>query len=304
MVWIDDLLRNADLAMYSAKSDIKGTCRFFEPAMHIALLGRLEAKRELQLAIERGEFELYYQPIVDLSTGAFISLEALIRWRHPTRGLVFPDEFIPLAEETGAIVSIGRWVLGEACNEAAKLERLAGTAAPTVSVNISGRQLQEPGLVGDILKALREADLAPEKLIIEITETVMISDVDLALDKLHELAEHGIQLAVDDFGSGYSSLNYIRRFPIDFLKIDRAFTTDLSKSAEVSALTKTILDLAHILGVKAVAEGIERPDQLERLQQLGCELGQGYLFMKPREAAEIENEILTRLKVGRVETPA
>jgi diguanylate cyclase (GGDEF)-like protein/PAS domain S-box-containing protein len=299
-VSVDDLLRNADLAMYSAKTNGKGNCRTFEPEMHVALLSRLEAKRELQLAIERDEFELFYQPIVELSSGAFVSIEALIRWRHPTRGLIPPDEFIPLAEETGSIVSIGRWVLKEACAEGARLARLAGTAAPSISVNISGRQLQEPDLVADILRALREAGLAPERLILEITETVMISDIELALIRLHELSGHGIRLAVDDFGSGYSSLNYIRRFPIDILKIDRAFITDLTKSAEVAALTKTILNLAHILGVTAVAEGIERLDQLEKLQELGCQLGQGYLFMKPLAAAAIESEILTRLTLGKV----
>ncbi len=294
-VSVDDLLRNADLAMYSAKTNGKGTYRLFEPEMHAALLGRLDAKRELQLAIERDEFELFYQPIVELTSGAFVSLEALIRWRHPTRGLVLPDEFIPLAEETGAIVSIGRWAVKEACAEGARLVRLAGSAAPAVSVNISGRQLQEPRLVADILLALHETGLAPGKLILEITETVMIADLELALSRLHELSEHGIQLAVDDFGSGYSSLNYIRRFPIDILKIDRGFTTDLTKSAEVAALTKTILDLAHILGVTAVAEGIERPDQLEKLRELGCELGQGFLFMEALEAPEIEDAILARL---------
>jgi diguanylate cyclase (GGDEF)-like protein/PAS domain S-box-containing protein len=296
---VDDLLRNADLAMYAAKSEHTGTCRLFEPAMHLALLDRLEAKRELQLAVERNEFELYYQPIVDLFSGAFVSIEALIRWRHPSRGLVPPDDFIPLAEETGAIIPIGRWVLKQACAEAAKLEHLAGAASPTISVNISGRQLQDSGLVDDVLTALREAALAPERLILEITETVMISDVDLALTRLRELGDHGIQLAVDDFGSGYSSLNHIRRFPINILKIDRLFTADISESAEVAALTKTILELAQILGITAVAEGIERPDQLAKLQQLGCQLGQGYLFMKPRAAATIETEVLSRLRAGR-----
>jgi EAL domain-containing protein (putative c-di-GMP-specific phosphodiesterase class I) len=209
-----------------------------------------------------------------------------------------PDRFIPLAEETGAIVSIGRWVLREACQEAAKLQRLAGGAAPSICVNLSGRQLQEPTLVHDVLALLAESELPPEKLVLEITETVMISDVELALSRLQELSANGIRLAVDDFGSGYSSLNYIRRFPINILKIDRAFIADLNESAEVASLTRTILDLAAILGVTPVAEGIERPDQLSELQALECALGQGYLFMRPVEAAEIERELLRRLDVS------
>jgi diguanylate cyclase (GGDEF)-like protein/PAS domain S-box-containing protein len=293
-VTVDDLLRNADLAMYATKTERKGTCRLFEPEMHLALLGRLEAKRELKLAIERSEFELHYQPIVELSNSSIVSLEALIRWRHPSRGLVPPSEFIPLAEETDAISSIGRWVLREACREAARLERLVGTGAPSISVNISARQLQEPDFVQDVLTALSDAELAPEKLVLEITETVMILDLELALDRFRQLSAHGIQLAVDDFGAGYSSLNYIRRFPIDTLKIDRLFIADLSESTEVAALTATIVNLAHVLGVKSVAEGIERPDQLERLRAIGCEYGQGYLFMRPVDAATIERELVSR----------
>jgi diguanylate cyclase (GGDEF)-like protein/PAS domain S-box-containing protein len=292
---VDDLLRDADVAMYSAKANGKGICRTFESEMHVALLGRLELKRELQLALERKEFELKYQPIVDLSTGAFDSLEALIRWNHPERGTVAPDQFIPLAEETGAIVSIGRWVLREACVEAAKLERLAGGSAPKICVNVSGRQLQEPELVNDVMRILSETGLPPEKLVLEITETVMISDLELALGRLKELSAQGIWLAVDDFGSGYSSLNYIRRFPINILKMDRGFIADLNTSAEVASLTRTILDLARILGVTPVAEGIERQDQLDELRELGCVLGQGFLFMRPVAAAEIEQEILRRL---------
>jgi diguanylate cyclase (GGDEF)-like protein/PAS domain S-box-containing protein len=296
-VSVDDLMRNADVAMYSAKTDGKGIWRTYESAMRVALLGRLELKRELQLAIERREFVLHYQPIVDLETGAIVSLEALVRWNHPRRGLVGPDHFIPLAEETGAIVSIGRWALQEACVEGAKLRKLAGHAAPSVSVNVSGRQLQEPKLISEILLFLGRTGLPPEKLVLEITETVMISDVDLALRRLQDLSASRIQLAVDDFGSGYSSLNYIRRFPINILKIDRAFIADMTDSAEVAALTETILDLSRILGVTPVAEGIERADQCDELRRLGCVLGQGYHFMAPVEAESIEREIVRRLAV-------
>jgi diguanylate cyclase len=215
------------------------------------------------------------------------------------RGFVPPDQFIGIAEETGAIVSIGRWALQEACAQAAKLRRLAGNGAPSMSVNISGRQLQQPELVRDILQVLAETGLPPEKLILEITETVMISDVELALSRLQELSASNIQLAVDDFGSGYSSLNYIRRFPINILKIDRGFIADVNESEEVAALAETILDLARILRFTPVAEGLERPDQLDKLRKLGCSLGQGYLFMRPVAAAEIEQEILRRAAAPR-----
>jgi diguanylate cyclase (GGDEF)-like protein/PAS domain S-box-containing protein len=292
---VDELLRNADVAMYAAKADGKGVCRTFESSMHVALLGHLELKRELQRALERNEFELLYQPIVDLETEEIVSMEALIRWNHPTRGAISPASFIPIAEETGAIVAVGRWALEQAATHASRLLRLTGGAGPSVSVNISGRQLQESELVSDIIRILIRSNLPARKLVLEITETVMISDVELAMTRLLELTAKGIQVAVDDFGSGYSSLNYIRRFPINVLKIDRGFIADLNTSAEVASLTKTILDLATILDVIPVAEGIETVDQLAELRRLGCRRGQGYLFMKPVSAAAIEEEVLRRL---------
>ena len=289
---VDTLLRNADVAMYEAKASGKGTCRHFSPEMHDALVDQLELKRELVTAIERGEFELRYQPVVDLATHRFVSLEALIRWNHPVRGFISPDEFIPIAEASGAIVPLGRWALRAACEHALRVQRRVGPAAPSISVNLSTRQLQEPALVAETIAILKETGLAPEKLVLEITETAMISDFDLVLSRLRDLRAANIRVAVDDFGSGYSSLNYIRRLPIDVLKIDRAFIADIGESAEVAALTETIIALARIIGVVVVAEGIETEAQLAEVTRLGCDLGQGYLFLRPVDADEIERVVV------------
>ena len=295
----DLLLRNADVAMYAAKASAKGSCRVFSSDMHTAFLGRMQLKRELQAAIESNALELRYQPVVDLETGDFVSLEALVRWNHPTRGYVSPDEFIPIAEESGAIVALGRWALKTACEKGARLGWIVGPRSPTISVNLSGRQLQEPTLVSDTMQVLSETGLAPEKLVLEVTETAMISDFDLALSRLRDLRASKIRVAVDDFGSGYSSLNYIRRLPIDVLKIDRAFIAEIGESPEVVALTKTILDLAAIIGVVAVAEGIETVDQLATLRELGCARGQGYLFMAPVTGEEIEEAVAAQVRARR-----
>jgi diguanylate cyclase (GGDEF)-like protein/PAS domain S-box-containing protein len=294
-VSVDTLLRDADVAMYSAKASGKGTCQAFADEMHEAVLERLELKRELQLALERGEFQLFYQPIVDLASGDFVSLEALLRWRHPERGFIPPSQFIELAEETGAIVPIGRWVLQQACEEAARLVSLFGDFAPGMCVNLSARQLQRSELVPDVLDSLQQSGLPAERLVLEITETAMMVDVEPALAKLHALREHGVRLAVDDFGSGYSSLNYVRSFPINLLKIDRAFTADIDKPGDVASLARTIVDLTEILGITAVAEGIENPAQLERLRGIGCTLGQGFLFMPPSPAHDVEAELTRRI---------
>ena len=299
---VDTLLRNADVAMYEAKASGKGRCRHFSPEMHDALVDQLELKRELVTAIERGEFELRYQPVVDLATRQYVSLEALIRWNHPVRGLISPDEFIPIAEASGAIVALGRWALRAACEHAVRLHWRVGPSAPSMSVNLSTRQLQEPTLVAETITVLRETGLPPEKLVLEITETAMISDFDLVLSRLMDLRKANIRVAVDDFGSGYSSLNYIRRLPIDLLKIDREFIADIGGSAEVAALTETIIDLARIIGVVAVAEGIETEAQLAELTRLGCALGQGYLFLRPVDGDEIER-VLVEQRQGRGDTP-
>jgi diguanylate cyclase (GGDEF)-like protein/PAS domain S-box-containing protein len=292
---VDTLLRNADVAMYEAKAGGKGTRRHFSPEMHDALVDQLELKRELVTAIERGEFELHYQPVVDLATHQFVSLEALVRWNHPVRGFISPDDFIPIAEASGAIVPLGRWALRTACEQALRLHWRVGPSAPSISVNLSTRQLQEPTLVSETISILKETGLPPEKLVLEITETAMISDFDLVLSRLKDLRAANIRVAVDDFGSGYSSLNYIRRLPIDVLKIDRAFIADIGESAEVAALTETILALARIIGVVVVAEGIETEAQLAEVTRLGCDLGQGYLFLRPVDAAEIERVVVEQV---------
>ncbi|MDQ3889379.1 MAG: EAL domain-containing protein [Actinomycetota bacterium] len=289
---VDALLRNADVAMYTAKEAGKNVYRVFEPEMHAAVLERLELKRALQIALDRGEFELHYQPIVDLESEATVSIEALLRWRHPERGLISPAMFVPLAEETGLIVPLGRWVLETACVEGRRLLELIGDGAPSISVNLSARQLQHPELLDDVENILRTSRLPAEKLILEITESVMIADIDLALLRLDELKRRGVRLAVDDFGSGYSSLNYIRRFPIDILKVDRSFIADVGTPGEVSSLTETMIELAAILGVVPVAEGIEDRAQLERLREMHCQLGQGFLFSKPLPAGSVEAMLL------------
>jgi diguanylate cyclase (GGDEF)-like protein/PAS domain S-box-containing protein len=286
----EELLRNADVAMYMAKAEGKGRYQMFEPTMHSSVLKRLELKADLLRASDNGEFLMYYQPIYRLGDGELSGVEALIRWQHPEKGLVPPDQFIPLAEETGLIVPIGKWVMEESCREAIILQRASPsrTQPITMSVNLSARQLQEPELVHDVAAVLRESGIEPETLVVEITESVMMADTDFSVTRLKELKMLGVSLAVDDFGTGYSSLNYIRRFPIDILKVDKSFIDGIAEGGEESALTEAILQLAHVLKLRAVAEGIESKDQFDRLIELHCEMGQGYLFARPLEKKAIE----------------
>ena len=284
----DTLLRNADLAMYMAKRGGRGRYVIFESSMHSAALKRMEMEADLRHAISRNELELRYQPIVDLETGVMISIETLLRWRHPQRGLLAPLGFIPLAEETGMIVSIGRWVLHEACMQAAEWRREQEQAKEmSIAVNVSARQIQDPSLVRDVQSALARAGLPPGALVLEITESVMMYDTETALQRFRELKSLGVRLAVDDFGTGYSSLAYLKRFPVDILKIDKAFVDGVGDGADEAVLTNAIVSLGSTLSLRTVAEGIEQPQQLARLQALGCNLGQGFLFSRPVRAEQV-----------------
>jgi diguanylate cyclase (GGDEF)-like protein/PAS domain S-box-containing protein len=275
----EELLRNADVAMYMAKRDSKGSYRVFEPAMHERVVERLELQAELQRALELHQLEIHYQPVVRLDQRNDYGVEALLRWMHPTRGTIPPLQFIPLAEETGLIVPIGRWVLQEACRQGVRLQREFPRTPPlTMSVNLSVKQLQSESIVDDVRDALATSGLPPSALVLEITETVMMADTDLAVRRLSELKELGVLLAMDDFGTGYSSLSYLSRFPVDILKMDRSF---LSSEHYESGLAAAIIALGNSLSLDVVAEGIELPEQIASLRQLGCELGQGFLFAKP-----------------------
>jgi diguanylate cyclase (GGDEF)-like protein len=275
----EELLRNADVAMYMAKRDSKGSYRVFEPAMHERVVERLELQAELQRALELHQLEIHYQPVVRLDPRDDYGVEALLRWMHPTRGTIPPLNFIPLAEETGLIVPIGRWVLQEACRQGVLLhERFPRPTPLTMSVNLSVKQLQSESIIDDVRSALEASGLPASALVLEITESVMMADTDLAVRRLHELKELGVLLAMDDFGTGYSSLSYLSRFPVDILKMDRSF---LSAEHDESGLAAAIIALGTSLSLDVVAEGIELPEQIVSLRELGCELGQGFLFAKP-----------------------
>jgi diguanylate cyclase (GGDEF)-like protein/PAS domain S-box-containing protein len=292
---VEEILRNADVAMYMAKENGKGRYQVFEPAMHETALRRLELKADLQRAVEHGEFILHYQPVIELESGRITGVEALIRWIHPSRGMVPPLEFIPLAEETGLIVTIGRWVLQEACMYAKDLQERYPMDPPFhMAVNLSARQLQRPEIVDEVREILLETGLEPSSLILEITESVMMSNMELSIERLGELKGLGVLLAVDDFGTGYSSLNYIQHFPVDILKVDKSFVDAMNSDVRKSALTATILKLAQDLDLKPVAEGIERADQLEALLELHCDLGQGFFFAKPLDREALQGLLTER----------
>ena len=285
-----DLLRDADVAMYAAKRGGKGGVARFEPTMRTLAVERLNLRADLERAVERNELILYYQPIVRLDSGGVIEVEALARWRHPLRGLLGPDHFIPLAEETGLIVPIGRHLLRLACREATAWRDAAGRPSQvSVSVNLSGRQLHHSHLVAEVHDALSDSRLAPSRLLLEVTENVLIDDTALAVEQLEQLRALGIRIALDDFGTGYSSLSYVGRFPLDELKIDRSFVDRIAQADGDSALVRTIATLAEQLGLRLVAEGIESEEQVRTLRSLRCELGQGFLFAPPldREALAV-----------------
>jgi diguanylate cyclase (GGDEF)-like protein/PAS domain S-box-containing protein len=291
----EELIRDADAAMYRAKRDGKGSYRMFEPEMHQGVLARLELRTDLQRAIATEQLELHYQPVVRLDNGGICGVEALLRWRHPERGMIPPDHFIPLAEETGLIIPIGRWVLREGCRQARRMRDALPSETPlTMSINLSVKQLQHSDVIADVRDAVREAGIDASTLTLEITETVLMADSDLAVTRLRELKALGVNLALDDFGTGYSSLSYLSRFPVDILKMDRSFLRD-GATPETSALTSAVLALGTTLSLRVVAEGIEMPEQRNSLRDLGCEFGQGFFFAYPMDADATLEHLAERL---------
>jgi predicted signal transduction protein with EAL and GGDEF domain len=283
----DELLRNADVSMYMAKSKGKNRIEVFEPSMHAAALTRLAIKGDLERALDRDEFFVLYQPVMDLSSLEVVGVEALVRWRHPERGVVGPVEFIPVAEETGIIIHLGRWVLEQACRQVRAWDLVAPGQPLTMNVNVSGRQVTESGFVAEVAQVLAETGLDPSRLVLEFTEGVLMQDTDATMATLRALKVLGIRLAIDDFGTGYSSLSYVRQFPIDVLKIDRSFVASMTDGPDEKALMRSILNLSETLHLETVAEGIEDTGQLSELQSLGANLGQGFLFAKPLAPGDI-----------------
>lgn len=277
----DELIRDADAAMYAAKANGPGSWQLFEPEMHMAARARVEYEAELREAVGRNELVLEYQPIVDLAARAVIGYEALVRWRHPERGLVPPLEFIPVAEDSGLIVSIGAWVLESACRQATAWSPLADGRDLGLNVNISARQLFDASFVTCVRETIESTGIAPERVTLEITESVLVGDTERAIAQLDQLKAIGVRLAIDDFGTGYSSLSYLRSFPVDVLKIDKAFTDTVADDVEGECFVQAILHLAQVLRVETVAEGVETAEQATRLRALGCNLAQGFYFGRP-----------------------
>jgi diguanylate cyclase (GGDEF)-like protein len=282
----DELLRDADVALYEAKGAGKNRYVLFKDSMHTAVQDRLTLELDLAEALDRGQLFLLYQPTFDLQSERVIGVEALIRWRHPMRGIISPIEFIPVAEETGLIVPIGRWVLDEACHQAAAWHRRGHTIG--VSVNVSARQLDADGLLEDVRSALAQSELDPQALTLEITETTLMRDAEATARRLHALKELGLRIAIDDFGTGYSSLAYLRQFPADALKIDRSFISGIAASKESAALVHTLVQLGRQLDIETLAEGIEDQSQLQALQREHCDHGQGFLFSRPLDVGAVE----------------
>ena len=295
----EDVLRDADTAMYRAKSSGKARHEVFDRAMHAHAMNLLHVETDLRRAVERGELRLHYQPIVSLADESIIGFEALVRWQHSKRGLVSPMDFIPIAEETGLIVPIGRWVLREACRQMREWQRHAAAEFPLfMSVNLSGKQFVQPDLLGQIIRTLEETGLDPRRLKLEITESVVMDNIEAAVETLRELRALGVEVSIDDFGTGYSSLSYLHRLPVDTLKVDRSFVSRMASNNENSEIVRTIVTLAQSLDLKVVAEGVETVEQLAQLQTLRCEGGQGYLFSKPLHAAAAGALLAGRMAAG------
>jgi diguanylate cyclase (GGDEF)-like protein/PAS domain S-box-containing protein len=287
---VAELLRNADIALYRAKSTSKGTHALFRTEMHDTVVRRVSLQADLRQALERDQLTVHYQPLIDLASGRVIGFEALARWSHPTRGQVSPADFIPVAEETGLIVPIGRWVLEHALSQLRAWDTLSGEEL-TIAVNVSGRQLTSPSFHADVGAILARTAIDPSRLTLELTETTLLKDVDDAISRLHALKELGVRLAIDDFGTGFSSLSYLQQFPVDEIKIDKSFVDQIAASERAVELVRSVVALGGALGLDTVAEGIEHQEQAQHLRAVGCGVGQGFLFSRPLPAAAVEDLI-------------
>jgi predicted signal transduction protein with EAL and GGDEF domain len=297
----EDLLRQADIALYAAKSQGPASFRAFEAARHVPSLERLNLETDLRNAIERGELRVYYQPQVNARTGEITGFEALVRWLHPERGLLGPGEFLPLAEEAGMISDIDQWVLNEACQQASVWRaRYAERLPMRMGVNFSPTEFHQIDLLRVVSQALDRTGLEPNALTIEITENVLLDDAPSTIYLLRALHDLGVRLAIDDFGIGYSSLSYLRRFAVDALKIDQSFVRDLSSEGPGTSIVRAITTLAHALDIEVTAEGVETPEHLALIQAAGCDHGQGYYFARPVPAEEAE----MLLRAGHIPHPS
>jgi EAL domain-containing protein (putative c-di-GMP-specific phosphodiesterase class I) len=283
----DEVLRDADIALYQAKQAGKGCTCMFDPQMHERAMARWSTETELRHAIARDEFEIHYQPIVD-GAGRLAALESLVRWRHPVRGLVPPDAFIPIAEETGLIVPLGKLVLTQACRQLKKWQReLPAFAEMAVGVNVSHRQFVSPAVVDDIARILQETELSPRNLKLEVTESAAMHDAVQTIETMARLRAMGVLIYMDDFGTGYSSLSQLQRMPLDALKIDRAFVKDMNHDETSRSIVESIIALAHTMRLRVIAEGVETADQASRLAASGCDYLQGYHFGRPMPAERV-----------------
>jgi predicted signal transduction protein with EAL and GGDEF domain len=279
----EELMRNADMALYQAKEDGGGVHRFFEKEMDLQAQKRRDMEIDLRRAFANGEFELHYQPLVDIAADRISGFESLLRWQHPEKGMISPTEFVPVAEDIGLIVQLGEWVLREACAEAVKWP-----ANIKVAVNLSPVQFRSRNLVQMVISALAQSGLSPTRLELEITESIFLAETETNLAILHQLRELGVSISMDDFGTGYSSLSYLRSFPFDKIKIDRSFVKDLAQRPDCGAIVRAISSLGRSLNITTTAEGVETVDQLDWLRAEGCDQVQGYLFSPARPAADIE----------------